>query len=231
VKKPINNLDSHLKLIKRLREIHLEAFSSFTAFETIQELRAPNHVGQDEAHANAEAIGNYRYFFNIAIRALNYDFLMLVSILFIDDKQSISLPKILRIIEQNPTTVKDYSELNSTIAEDRLSEYEGLKPTDLKMLRVKLDEVSPIVSALKKQRDKILAHRDINAIVPEQITYEDIYKLMEIADYFLNYLTQKLNRATTSYMLIKPETISQTKLLVEVLRKQDAEDYNSGITT
>lgn len=216
---PINELDRQLRLIKRLRDKHMEAFSSFTAFEAIQELRSPLHFG-DLAQQNAEAIGVYRGFFNISVRSLNYNFLMLISILFINDRQSLSIPKVMNIIESNPTDVNQFSELNADrpLLESLVDDYEGLTAEDKANIRNKLEAVRPTVEILKTHRDQILAHDDINRLVPDQLTYEDIHTLMTVADEILHLLTTKLNRESTTYVVIESEIKEQTNLLVETLR-------------
>lgn len=220
-------LKKQLDIIKQLREIHLEAYEAFTAFEIIQEQRAPNHVGELAAE-NAQALGRYKGFMNIAERALNYDFLMLVSILFIPDRQSASLPKILNIVEQNPVTTNDYVDLYKDEPErlTGLENYTGITSKELKEMKNELAGIDPTVQVLREHRNQVLAHRDITSITPGNLTYADIYELLQCGDRILQKLTSGLDKSSTSYALIERDTKEHTTKLIHLLhnkyKKEDA---------
>lgn len=213
-------LRRQLDILKQLRDLHLEAYQTFLAFETIQKSKAPNHVGRDEAQQNAAALGRYRGFMNCSVRALNYDFLMTTAILFINDRDSASIPKLLNIIEQNPVTADDFRALYSAQPERLLGveRYTGLVGPDLTDVKDRLTTAQPIVAKLTPIRNKILAHRDIGSIVPEQVTYEEIHQLIETADYILSRVSQRLDMAATDYSHITQDVTEHTENLVQLLR-------------
>jgi len=217
----MDTLSKQLKQIQRLRDVHLECYIAFRDFEEIAQFRAPNVVGQDEAAKNAQAIGNYRYFFNSAVRSMNYVFLMNLSRLYIG-AGSLTLRKMLNTIEQNPTTVEEYRELHKDQPEllESSEEYIGMQPADFIAARQWLEDITPLVEKLQHNRNSFLVHLDIENVTQLDITYEEIFKLIDIADQILQLLTKRIDMRSESYIVVEREIKLQAKALMDLLRQE-----------
>lgn len=216
----MNKLAKQLKQIQRLRDIHLECYLAFRNFEEMAKFRAPNAVGQKKAAENAKSIGNYRSFFNSAVRSMNYSFLMHLSRLYIG-ADSLTLRRLLNTIEQNPTTVEDYRELHKDQSEllQAIHEYVGMQPGDFVAARKYLQDVQPIVDKLRHNRNNYLVHLDVNQTALMDTTYQELFELIETADKILKLLNRRLDMRGETYQVVESELQLQTKALMRLLRQ------------
>ena len=211
-------LGNQLKQIQRLRDIHLEAYLAYKNFEKFAEFRAPNVLGK-EAKINAEALGNFKGFFNSAIRSLNYAFLMHTARMYIG-AGSLTLRKIINTVEQNPTSLSDFTELHANESErlTSLDEYVGMRKVDIKQARALLDSVEEYVSKLQHNRNVYLVHLDIDNAQQVDTTYQEVFYMLEVADKILKLLTLRLDMRSESYQLIDQQIESSADGLMSLVR-------------
>jgi len=211
------------KRIARLRRIHQQAFCSFNVYEQLNKLRAPNIVGEAEADQNAQIMSAYTGFFTSAESALNLEFLMLTAKLFDTHKDALHLNRLINFAEQNQRhlTAADFKEFNEgrQYLDELVAKYEGIERKDLLDMGKRLQEVEPILQKLKDHRDKILAHEDMRRDGLEKITYEEISKLLDLSHDILNIFSSRTNHETTSYLMLKRQSVEDTKQVISALRE------------
>lgn len=216
----METLKKQLDQIQRLRDVHLECYLAYRNFEEMAKFRAPNVVGLYEAKRNAKAIGDFKYFFNSAIRSMNYAFLMHLSRLYIGG-DSLTLRKLLNTIKQNRTTIADYRELHKDQPELLASSdsYVAMDDKDFLKAEEELERVKPIIEKLKHNRDNYLAHLDFAGTSSLDTSYEELYDLIEVADNILQLLTLKLDMRRESYHIIEQSIILESGALMTLLRR------------
>jgi hypothetical protein len=214
--------------IDKLRSAHLRAFQYFYAYDTISELRAPNLIGEEEAHNNAEAIGLYKGFMNPSHTGLMTGFYVELAKVFDFHKDAIHLNKLLNYAEQNQKklNVDAFAEFNEgrLYIEELKQKYEGMKRDDLLKVKSMLDDAQNKIERLKNIRDKQVVHIDVDDSDIKPLTYEEIESLLLLSHEVLNIFSAKTNHETSDYQLIKQQVVDDTKELVALMRK----DYQAS---
>jgi len=207
--------------IEELRKAHVRAYQYFYAYDKINELRAPNLVGQKKAKNNADAIGLYKGFLNPSVTALMTGFYVELAKIYDSHDDALHLNKLIDYAEANQKhlTVVDFKELNEDrpFMEELVEKYEGLKNKDLLEIRRNLDEHKDKIQRLKTIRDKHIAHLDLNRKGIKDLTYEEIEQLIILAHDILNVFSQKLDHVTSDYGVIKRQVIEDTENLVKLM--------------
>lgn len=213
------------KRIVRLRRVHQQAFCAFNVYEQLNELRAPNIVGDDEANKNAEVMSSYTGFFTAAESALNLEFLMLIAKLFDTHKDALHISRLINFAEQNQKqlTASDFKAFNEgrPYVDELVVRYEGIKREDLLDVGRRLTEAEPILQKLKDQRDKVMAHENLHRQGLESISYEEIKRLLDLSHDILNIFSSKTNHETTSYSVLRGQAVDDTKRLIADIRNTD----------
>ena len=228
------------KKIQGLRTELFRAHSSFRAFEVIQEMRAPNIIGETDAARNAKSIGDYKGFFNIAEHSLNTEFLVALAKLYDEHPDGTSLPKLINYIRSNINhlTFNDYVEYakSKPDLEIRKSDYTGVSENDLKEAEKIIKGLEVSVEKLKTLRDKRIAHLEMKNLEEiqqeagpkeveltktkiEDLTFGEILKLIDTADQILNRLSSLIYKDVAWFEPLKESVTKDSEQLIKLLRK------------
>lgn len=228
-----------LEKIKGLRTELFRAHSSFRAFEVIQEMRAPNIIGDAEASRNAKAMGSFKGFFNVTEHALNTEFLVAMAKLYDDHKGGTSIPKLIDYIRGNIKNfkLKDFVEHNKERAdiEDRRLDYKEVTLGGLAEIEDELNELSVEIGKLKVLRDKRIAHLEMKNLEELQneeepkdlelsqtkfndLTYEEIATLITTADLLLNKISSLINKDVAYFEPLKETVTEDSEHIINVVR-------------
>ncbi len=229
-----------IKKISGLRTELFRAHSSFRAFEVIQEMRAPNIIGKSDASRNADAIGHYKGFLNVAEHSMNTEFLVALAKLYDEHPEGTSLPKLLNYIRSNINhiTFDDFVEYNKTAPDldIRKADYVGIKEEDLKEAEKIIASLSSQIGKLKILRDKRIAHLELKNLEGlqdqagpknikysetkiEDLTYSEILTLIEKADLMLNNISSLINKDIADFTNLKETVTQDSEQLIKLLRK------------
>ena len=208
--------------LKRLRSIYFNALSAFYAFEAIEELKAPNIVGKDEAEENLAVMNRFKNFFVIARHTLNFYFLMELAKILDDARQSLHLAKLINFAKSNrkKLNVDEFEKLNSdrVFLKDLVNRYEGIEKVDFEKIEKKFKETEDIRERIRKYRDQNLAHEDLNK-EDINISKEDVVKIFELVSEILNIFSNKTDFSITSYSHIEGACKDDTKNIFEYLKR------------
>lgn len=229
-----------VKKVTGLRTELFRAHSSFRAFEVIQEMRAPNLIGEKDAELNAKSMGDYKGFFNIAEHSLNTEFLVALAKLYDEHPDGTSLPKLINYIRSNIKylTIDDFIEFfkASPDLEYRKSDYVGVKEKDLKEAEKIIGNLSSSIKKLKTLRDKRIAHLEIKNLYElqqetkpkdvvqsktkiEDLTFGEILELIEKADQILNKLSSLIYKDVAWFEPLKDTVTNDSEQLIKLVRK------------
>ena len=212
-----------MKYIKDMQSRYHRALAAFHVYETLMQLTAPNHVGQEEAEKNSEIMGTFRNFF-IPIRETTrvYFFLELAK-MFDTSTEALQINKILAFTasRRKKLTAEDFAAHNSDrqLVEQLITEYKGISEEDIEELRGMLTAHQTTIDNLITYRNKWLAHDDIKKEEPPSITGEEIIALFEMLEKIMNTLGSRLNSERWMWDHVKRDSEWQTKLVVEHLRR------------
>jgi hypothetical protein len=220
------------KRLEAIKNLHFTAVTSFSAFETIQKLRAPNIVGQDEAKANVAAIGRYKGFFNIAEKGAYLNTLLCLAKIFVAHKDSLYLERLVNFAEQNKKslTAEDFKEFHSDrqYIDELVTEYSGLDKSDLKSIRTKLDYAKDSISRLKTIRDQQLAHTNLSEPDDLDITFQEIADLIDLSEDVLNVLSSKHFKNLMVFSVGRDQVETDTISLVHLARLDNEHSREIG---
>ena len=210
-------------LMGYLGEMHaryLDALAVFSVYESLRELRAPNHIGQEESDKNAEMMSMFRHFFKPVEEAtLRWAALELAKI-FDGHRDSVAIPSVLRYIEGNGRhlTREDFREFNPgrPYLENLYEHYEGVQKVDIEKIRKWMDDHKDLLEKFKEFRDSHLAHSDKKR-TSVTITFDEVRALLAFAEETLNFLSDKLNSSQTLYSSVKRDAFNDTKSLLDHL--------------
>lgn len=223
--------------LKRLRKMYFEALCAFCVFEAVEELKAPNISGGNEAEKNVAIVNKFKNFFIPVRRTLNFYFLMEIAKILDTAKQSLHLTKLINFASNNKKLgVKEFTKLNSDRAflEDLAKRYEGIKKEDFEKIERNLEETKTIREKIKLYRDQNLAHEDINK-EDVDISQEEIVKIFDLIAEILDIFSSKTDFSTTDYTAIIKGCKEDTKNVIEYLKrfepyrlKEINDKYESG---
>jgi hypothetical protein len=207
--------------IARIRAMHQEAYCAFKVYEQLNELRAPNIVGQEVADRNAAAMSGFTGFFSSAERALNLHFLITIAKIFDYSSDALRIEKLINFAEQNQKklTAKEFQEFHKDrqYIEDLAASYEGINKDDLLDISKRLDAARPIIEKIKVHRDTKLAHEDLKKKSIEDLTYAEIEEILNLSHDILNIFSSKTSHETTSYMMLEKQSIEDTQSLIGLI--------------
>lgn len=208
--------------LERLQSIYFNALSAFHVFESIEELKAPNIVGEEEAKENVRVVNRFKGFFIITRHTLKFYFLMELAKLLDDANQSLHLNKIINFAKSNKKklNVDGFKKLNQDRAflQELSKRYEGITKEDFKGIDKKLEETKNIREKIKDYRDQNLAHEDLKKkkII---ISQGEVVKIFNLIAEILNIFSYKTDFSTTSYQFAKSDCKKDTKNVIEYLRR------------
>lgn len=207
--------------LKKLRSIYLRASCAFHIFDTIERLRAPNIIGKKKASENVKAMKRFNNFFVVTHHALNFYFLMELSRILDDAKQSLHLEKIINFAKSNKKKLnvdkfKEYN-LGRNFLQELESRYEGIKKEDFEKINKMLEETKVLRKKITDYRDQNLAHEDLNK-KKISISYEEVPKIFDLIKTILNIFSNRTDFSTTNYKQAEDECEEDTKRLLEHLK-------------
>ncbi|MFW6026378.1 MAG: hypothetical protein ACOCRX_08545 [Candidatus Woesearchaeota archaeon] len=214
-----------MKYIKKMHDRYTFAIYSFYAWESLQELKAPNVVGQDKAEENLDIIKKYNSFFASAEESLRIHFFLELAKIFDNSNQSLHVDKIINITESNINnlTVEEFKEYNKNqdraFAKELVEKYKRIEYSDIKDLREIRNKHSDSIEKLKIYRNKWLAHDDIKKPEPPGINPAEIKSLFKIILKILNLISGKLNNEKWMYNHVEDGVKDDTYSIVDNLRK------------
>jgi hypothetical protein len=207
--------------VERLRKLHLQALASYHALEEMLKFTAPNIVGKDQAHHNAQAAGRYAGFFNVARHALNTELHISLAKIYDDHKDALHIVKLLNYTEGNKKALlRTYKEsLENPDATQELADiYEGLTDKDRLEIAANLEEASDKIRKLKTIRDKIVAHEDLKGSEGiEAVSYKDLDDLIELHDKIINTISRKYYGNAALFSPYRDQVIIETQGFLELI--------------
>lgn len=220
------------KRLERLKQLHLTAATSFSAWEAIKKLLAPNIVGKDEAKANVAAASRYGSFFNVAEKGLYLNTLMCLSKIFVAHKDSLYLERLVNFAEQNKKelTADDFREFHNDrqYIDELVREYKGLDKNDLKSIRADLDKARDSISRLKIIRDQQLAHTNLVETDNIGITFKEIADLIILSENVLNILSSKHFKNIMVFDVARDQVENDTISLMHLARLENEHSLEVG---
>lgn len=212
------------KYITKIRTRYLNILSSYKIFDTISTLSAPNILGKSEADENVKILNNYKYFFITIKESSRFYWLIEIYKFFDNSSNSLTLNKIINFTESNIKNLgkKDFQiyHKNRTILPEIFTEYEEFSKLDLDDIKDKIKCNAEIIKKLKDYRDQYLAHDDIKKI-KVKISINEIRKLMEIIEDFINLFYLRLDFASNSYKKYIEEPEKEIKFLMSILKENE----------
>lgn len=208
--------------IERLRTIYFDALSAFYVYEAIQELIAPNIVGEKEAENNLAVLNRFGGFFVITRHTLNFYFLLELAKMLDSAKQSLHLSKLINFANSNTNklNVEEFKKLNlgRPFLQELVSGYEGVKKEDFEIIEKKLEATKGIREKIKKYRDQYLAHEDLKK-KEISISQKEVIEIFSLIAEILNIFSSKTNHSTTTYSYVESDCKSDTRRIVEYLKR------------
>lgn len=208
--------------LKRLRTIYFNALCSFYSYEAIEELKAPNIVGENEAKENVIILNKFKFFIT-SRHALNVGFFIeLAKILDKHKDDPISLSLLVKYAKnhRHKFTVEEF-EKNSKDREflqELKDRFVGITNKDLEVIDEKIKDLGNLSENIKILRDKYLAHED-KARPEVFIKNTDIVNIFKIIEEILNIFSYKTDFSTTSYSHIEDECKRDVKNVFEYLKR------------
>jgi hypothetical protein len=212
--------------VERLRKLHVRALGSYHALEEMLKFTAPNIVGQDQSHSNAQAARRYAGFFNTARHALSTEVHISLAKIYDDHKDALHIVKLFNYAVGNKKALTStYKKtLDDPDAAEELAEvYEGLTAEDRQNISNDLDAASDKVRRLKTIRDKIVAHEDLEG--PEGIetlSFQDLSDLIDLHDKIINTISRKYYGNAALFEPYKDQVITESQGLLQLI----ADDYD-----
>lgn len=208
--------------LKKLRSIYFNALSAFYAFEAIEELRAPNIIGKEEAEANLVILNKFKNFFVITKHALNFYFLMELARILDDAPQSLHLNKLINFANSNnkKLNISEFKKVNSNrvFLDELACKYKGLEKGDFDKIKKQLEETLTIREKIKKYRDQSLAHEDLKKEMVN-ISKTEVIKIFKLVEEILNIFSNKTDFSVTSYSHIEVECKRDIGNIIEYLKR------------
>ncbi len=210
------------KLLK-MGHVLSQATESFSAFEALMELSAPNVVGKKEAGENVAEMNKYIGFFGSIQDAHRVRAMLKLSHMFDKHRDALSLEKLLNTAEgQGKFLTKEaFTKANAgrPFLEEMEKEYVGIQKKTITHLRSLIDSRREIIARLLSERDQYLAHTDWKAI-KQKITSGDMRDLIEIAETVINDLLRGLDNAIFDCQKLAKRSKVDTKTVLAQLRKK-----------
>ena len=145
------NIDKQFtEYLDRLKDLYQASLWSYYIYEGLEEIRAPNFVGQEEAEKNVKIWKQFNNFFTIARQATNVYFFLELTKLFDTQEQALKIAKLINIAKNNK---KRLSKKNNA---------PGLEESDLLEIDNLLEANKDLIKKLKDYRDEYICHEDIN---------------------------------------------------------------------
>lgn len=211
-----------MSYIEKMKSHYFFALSAFHVYETLNELLAPNTVGQETAEKNVVVINNYKNFFLPSKEALRVYFFLELAKLFDTVDDSLHITKLVNYTQSNLSKLKveDFAkhDQNRELFDNLVKSYRCISWDDLKEVKAEIDKNKEIIEKLKTYRDQYLAHDD--RIKDEvSITGEEVFTLFSVLKKILNLFSSKLDSSTTIYQNAEEYTKIDTKRVIDHLKR------------
>lgn len=211
-----------MEYLKKLQDRYFFMLSAFYTREALEELRAPNIVGKEEAQKNIETMNKYNNFFSLSKESLRVYFLLELAKLFDVSNESLHINKMVNFTESNiqKLSVNDFLEFNQDrkFIKEMIESYKGINNKDLKHIKLLISKHSATIQNIKIYRDKYLAHDDVTK-TSVVLTPKMIKPLFEIIEKILNLFSLKVDHSTTMYNYVEKECKNDTKSVVNYLKR------------
>lgn len=210
--------------IEKMQKRYFRAVSALNVYESLEEVLAPNIVGQDTAEDNAEVFKKFNEFMSIAKESARVYFFIELAKLFDISDESLHITKIVNYTQSNISKlmVDDFSEYSQDreFITSLIENYKGVNHSDLVKIKIEIEKNEELISRLKDYRDQYLAHDDINKKDIE-INREEVKKLFDLIEKVLNIFSSKLISTISVYDHIERDTKSKIKTLFDHLKKYE----------
>lgn len=208
--------------LKNMRNRYFKAICSWHVYRSLENLGAPNIVGEQKACENVQTMNKFIGFFFPAKEALRTTCLLELAKLFDVSQNSLHIDKMVNFAQSNVKrlTKQDFLQFHKDrrFVEQLLEHYEEMSNKDLVNVKSKIDGNRAILEKLKTYRDQYLAHDDVNkdeAI----ITRGEVETLIELIKDILGLFSLKLDFSTTVYDFVESDGKNHTKNVVGYLQK------------
>lgn len=202
-----SNIDKQFaEYLERLQGLYQASLWSYYIYEWLEEVRAPNIVGQENAEKNVKIWKQYNNFFTITRQATNAYFFLELTKLFDTQEQALKIAKLINIAKNNKKRLK------------KKDNAPGLGDSDLVEINNLLEENKYLIKKLKDYRDEHICHEDINKN-SISINWEEINKLMGVIARIFNTFSLKLYSSSTWFDWWKEDFKSTVKKLFEDLKR------------
>lgn len=217
-----NEFNTTILYIKKIKSRYFHALSAFHIYKTLNELLAPNIVGQDVAEKNSAVMQNLKDFFMPIKEALRVYFFLELAKLFDVSDQSLHIARIINYTQSNiaKLTANDFAEYDQEreFLDNLIKSYQGISNNDLLILKSEIEKHKNVIEKVKTYRDKYLAHDDTKK-VEVSITSEEIQILFSVVEKILNIFSSKLNSTTFLWDHVEKNTKEQTEIIIDHLKR------------
>ncbi|MEF2176051.1 MAG: hypothetical protein V3575_06245 [Candidatus Absconditabacteria bacterium] len=173
-------------------------FLSLSMFKTWQGLNEMLTIEEDK-HL---ILNRYKNFYQITQMSLLYSSLGILSKIFDNCKDSITIYKIINYLtsNHNKLDISKFQEANKEriFLEELLERYEGINIDDINEINENLKKEDKSIKKLKYIRDKFVAHHDIN-FDTWSISQSEIITLFALVEKILNTLSYKTDFSVNNY--------------------------------
>jgi hypothetical protein len=210
--------------VERLRRLHLRALGAYYALEEMLKFIAPNIVGDERAHKNAEAIGVYKGYLNTARKALNTELHMALAKIYDDHKDALHIVKLVNYAVGNKKALTA-ADPDAEAAEELAEVYEGLTSKEQQEIANDLQQANDKIKRLKDIRNKIVAHEDPSA--PDDmpsVSFQELDELIQLHDKIINTISRKYYGNAALFDVYKDQVILDSKSLLQLV----ADEYDKS---
>lgn len=199
-----------LSYVKRMQKNLLYGYTSFIVWKTLKKLIATNIVGEERAKENVAVMNRYPYFLRQTLSVHRDMFVLELTKMFDRNKNSLSLRKIIKIAQDKKEplnkVVKNITKYNKGITDELIKDCNKM-----------LDEGYKRKQGLKKLRDTIIAHTQIEEI-DFSASMGDIERLFKLAAEILRIIYTALGQGYYLYDFNKEIMECNTRDVIGVLR-------------
>lgn len=199
-----------LSYVKRMQKNLLYGYTSFIVWKTLKKLIATNIVGEERAKENVAVMNRYPYFLRQTLSVHRDMFVLELTKMFDRNKNSLSLRKIIKIAQDKKEplnkVVKNITKYNKGITDELIKDCNKM-----------LDEGDKRKQGLKKLRDTIIAHTQIEEI-DFSASMGDIERLFKLAAEILRIIYTALGQGYYLYDFNKEIMECNTRDVIGVLR-------------
>lgn len=190
--------------LEKLRQRYYNLLSAFTIYEQIKKLLAPNVVGKKIAFENKKITDEYKYFFNITIKAITVYLLIELYKFFDHDKKALSFPNILSFLGNNLEKISksyfiEYHKKNGRdIPSDSFKRYKSINKKTIISIRNKINKEKESIERLRIYRNQNIGHDDFEKDIII-INAGDIRRMLKLIQSVINILNKRIDNVMYIY--------------------------------